>query len=257
MGFNKDTYFWMMDFEEKLALLKFAGAVFFLDFANQDIKPDEWQNLCISVSVYHNQIKIVMNGEILFDEKEVDLSNKKVLSDKLWLGGSGGSKPWFTNRRLEGTITDMHLWNESLSFDFLKSITKTGTIITAPVPDLFSWSTFEMESNISCVEYIMKDELFHEKSQTNILIEYLADFNSANYLCQAFGGKLLVPKTDQELNELSSLIHQSENCFYAFLGLKKFNQTMAIDLNGKIASFVKWGRKSTKWQKLSAMHRAH
>ena len=69
MGFDENTYFWMMDFEEKMAVFKFAGEMFFVDFENQNIKPDKWQNLCISVSVYHNQIKIVLNGESLFEEE--------------------------------------------------------------------------------------------------------------------------------------------------------------------------------------------
>ena len=66
-----------------------------------------------------------------------------------------------------------------------------------------------------------KDEFFQENSYKNILIEYLTDFNSSNYLCQAFGGKLLVPKTDQELKEVASFIDQSETCSEAFLGLMK------------------------------------
>ena len=86
-----------------------------------------------------------------------------------------------------------------------------------------------------------KDEFFQKESYKNVLIEFMTDFNSSKYLCQAFGGKLLVPKSDQELKEVNSFIHQSEKCSEAFLGLKKFNETMAVDLSGKVASFVRWG----------------
>ena len=188
MGFDEDTHF-RMNFEEQLASFKFVGEYFFYNIENLNIKPDKWQNLCISVSISHNQLKIVLNGEILGDEEKVDLSKKKLLINTLWVGGSEprdllgseGERPWFTNQRLEGSLTDVQFWNESLSIDIMKSITKSGTITNnIPVPELFSWLTFKMKSNTSCVQYIMMDEkdvLFQEDSQNSVLIEYLTDLN--------------------------------------------------------------------------------
>ena len=59
MGFDETTYLLVMAFEEKMAIFKFTGSYFYFDFDNQKIKPDEWQNLCISVSVHHNHANIV------------------------------------------------------------------------------------------------------------------------------------------------------------------------------------------------------
>ena len=75
MGFDEDTHF-RIDFEEKLAIFKFAGEYFFYNIENQNIKPGKWQNLCISVSISQNQIMIVLNGKILGEEEKVDFSNK-------------------------------------------------------------------------------------------------------------------------------------------------------------------------------------
>ena len=79
MGFDETTYLLMMAFEEKMAVFKFVGSYFYFDFENQIIVPDEWQNLCISVSRRLNQMKIVLNGENLpeiLKEVEANISNK-------------------------------------------------------------------------------------------------------------------------------------------------------------------------------------
>ena len=65
-------------------------------------------------------------------------------------GKSEEMLPWFANLRLVGAIADVQFWNESLSFDILKSITKDGKTNIAPKPGLFSWSTFKMKSYILC-----------------------------------------------------------------------------------------------------------
>ena len=244
MGFDKDSYLWLMNYDEKMAALKMYGEFIFFNFKNQtSMEPDCWQHFCFSVST--NQVKIALNGEILHHET-VDFTSERIKSGTLWLGGTE-DYAWGMMRRLEGAMTDVNLWNTSLEFQHLISITSSNdTIEVKPPPNIFSWATLKIKPNTSCVEYITldkNDELFKEKQHKNILIEYNTDFNSSNFFCQAFGGNLLVPKTEQDLKEIDTLCDQSKICGQAFLGLLKFNDTMAVDLNGKPAPFVKWGNK--------------
>ena len=240
MALDGSTYLWMMNYEDKMAAVKAFGKYVFFYYENQIIKPDQWQHFCVSISLH--QVKVVLNGEIICNAI-VNLRSKEIEYDKLWIGGLEKSQ-WHKERRFEGSITDVHMWNKSLEFHHLTSITsKDKSSHEAPSPDLFTWTTFKTSNDSSCVKYIMLDqmeELLLEKSQTNVLIEYLADFNASNYLCQAFGGELLVPKNDLDLHKSQSLVQKSNLCSYAFLGLTKFNDTMAIDLRGQPTSFIKW-----------------
>ena len=73
-------------------------------------------------------------------------------------------------------------------------------------------------------------------------MENLHDFDSSNYLCQAYGGKLFAPKNEEDFNKVRSLMYQnSRNCKDAYLGIKKLNDVV-VDLNGNSISFVKWGK---------------
>ena len=241
MGFDKDSYLWIKNYDEKMAALKMYGEFIFFNFKNQSLEPDRWQNFCFSVSMF--QVKIVLNGEILHHEI-VDFSSEGITSGKLWLGGLE-DYAWGM-RRIEGAMTDIKLWNEALDFQHMTSISSNDTIEIKPAPNIFSWETLKIQPNTSCVEYITldkNDELFKEKQHENVLIEYNTDFNSSNYFCQAFGGELLVPKSEQDVKEIDSLCDQSKICGQAFLGLLKFNETVAVDLNGKPAPFIKWGNK--------------
>ena len=202
--------------------------------------PDQWQHLCFSVSL--QRVKIVLNGEIVCDEP-AKLDSKEITHEKMWIGGMNVNS-WHIDRRIEGTLTDVNVWNRSLEFQHLLSMTSNGKMDNVPPPDVFSWTTFEIQSNTSCIEYIIKDEdydLFEEKHQENVLVEHLTDFNTSNYLCQAFGGKLLVPKSDQDIDEVGFLMEQSEKCFITYLGLLKVNDTTVEDLSGVAASYIKWG----------------
>ena len=243
MAFTRDTYLWMMNYGEKMGALKMYNEYIFFDLQKQSMKPDQWQHICFSVSLY--EVKIAMNGNVLKNET-VNFSAEEITNDKLWIGGMQDSK-WYTDRRMEGLVTDVHVWSESLEFQQLISITSNHKLDVSPPPDLFTWAKFKMQLNTSCIEYISidgNDELFNEKTQRNVLMEYQTDIDSSNYFCHANSGKLLVPNTMQELEELDSYIQKSDVCTVAFLGLKKINDTMVVDLEGKAAPLVKWGPKT-------------
>ena len=170
-----------------------------------------------------------------FCSLNTSLSIMKVKNNngKMWFGGTQGNSKWYQDTRLEGLITDVNVWSESLEFQNLISITtrkstwvqsRRNTVLP-PTPDLFLWPTFKIQPNTSCVKYLTledeNNELFQKNQEQNILIEYLTDFDSSYFLCQAIGGELLVPRNMQELKEVTSLVQESEKCDGALLGLKK------------------------------------
>ena len=237
MGFDMNTYFGVQ-YEKKLAYLIVYGDIAWINLTSHSLKPDQWQHLCFSVS--SSQVQIVLNGVIL---KVKTMHYTEVTFEKLWIGGILENKGYEKNR-MEGRITGIHIWNETLEVKYLVSITSNNIGPNfMPPPALFSWQTLKMQSNTSCIEYIMldgNDELFKKISEKNVLMEYLTDFYSSNYLCHAFGGKLLVPKTDKDLNEIKSFLIDSNLCSHALVGLKKINKTTVVDIDGQIAPFVKW-----------------
>ena len=84
------------------------------------------------------------------------------------------------------------------------------------------------------------DELFQKSFEERIhLVEHKATFDSSNYLCQAFGGNLLVPKDEEELNTLGTLIQNSGNCRKAFVGMKKISRDEVVDLQNNNVSFIR------------------
>ena len=249
MGFNVHTNFVIKNFKEKIARMKINGDTVYFDLKNQTIQPDQWQHLCISIST--NQFKIVMNGEILHNET-VNYTSEEINNDEIFIGGILGDKV-YDGIRMEGAITEVNVWNEALESKHLISITSNDIASDiASESIVFTWKSLEIQSNTSCIEYITlngTDEMFQGEYQKNVLMEYLTDVNSSYYLCQAFGGKLLVPKDIQDLNEVGSLIHQSDICPEAILGLRKINDTLVVDLSNKIAPFIKWGRKQPNGKK--------
>ena len=240
---NFDMRLSITNFEEKIGFLRYDGAAYIFDFKYQNLKTDEWNHLCFSISM--NQSIMVLNGQILLNDK-VDLVTKEIMNPVLSLGGIVTTSQNYLDKRFVGLITDVHLWGRSLNIDNLISITKTNTISNVTFPDLFTWSRFKTQSNTTCVEYLLKDkndELLQKKpSQKIMLIEDLKDLDTSNYLCQAYGGKLFVPKNHEDLSKISLLFEQStDNCTDAYLGLKKSND-LITDLDRNIISFAHWGK---------------
>ena len=131
--------------------------------------------------------------------------------------------------------------------DHLTSITKNGSSTLSDLPviqHLFSWPSLKMESNTSCSEYFIvdRDEIQTDPPEKVLLVEKQKDFDFSNYFCQAYGGRLYVPENDNDLQKVTSLLQQSENCTHSYLGLKKSSTNGVVDLQNNVVSFVKWGK---------------
>ena len=92
--------------DEQRFSLKYDRGYYFFYFQNQTLIPNEWYQICLAVSL--TQLKVALNGEILSNEK-VDLNAIDIEKTTLWFGVQKHSKE--STKRIEGTITDAHLWN--------------------------------------------------------------------------------------------------------------------------------------------------
>ena len=239
-----DSYIYLYDFEEKKGFIKHNGIGMFFSFQNQSIVPDNWQHVCMA-AMDNGNTTLVLNGKIIYEGFLKRTSNK--FETNLWIGGSTKNL-WYQQRRFEGVITDIYLWNEFINIDDLILITtnrKRSHSILAPT--LFSWKTYKTTRSCECIEYQTLDEndkLFKDsfKEGAIILIEHKASFDSANQFCKGFGGKFLVPQNSNEVDFVYSLIKKSNKCHKpaTFVGLLKINSTMLVDVNGDIAPYVHW-----------------
>ena len=115
----------MNDFQNKMGFLSYDGGSYLYDFISHKLKPDEWHHICYSIA--KNQIKIVLDGEILLNEK-VDLEIKEITNTTLWLGGMATESKYYEDRRFVGMITDVHLWSTSLDIADIIYITETSEL---------------------------------------------------------------------------------------------------------------------------------
>ena len=90
------TYLRILDFDEKFGVLSHEGATYFFEFPNQNIIPDQWQQICFARCP--NSMKIILNNELVFNETAKDLGTN-VSNTTLWLGGEPYLKTMY--RRFE------------------------------------------------------------------------------------------------------------------------------------------------------------
>ena len=199
----------LIDFEKKFGFVYFGGAPFIFKWFNQNLKPDQWQHLCYTVT--SKEIHVVMNGEVLLNQTH-DSPKFALLQPKLMLGGDDESM------RLQGKITEVNLWSHALDLEQLISLSTTCEAKNISIPDLFSWKSISTDaSNTTCLNYgmIEKDAEFCERSYPKriTVIEYQTNFETSNYMCQSFGGSLFLPKSNNDTEQLGFLIKVRKNYF--------------------------------------------
>ena len=235
MGLEPDLILKITDFENNLGFLMLQGVYYRFSFPNHKVTPDSWQHLCLAIS--SNQIKIVLNGQIILSDPKLDII-AEIKETKLWLGGAlfSDKEP---NRRLGGMIAHANFWNNALQDEELILIT-TNNNITSEKYDLLSYT---IPKSSSCIDYLVvdeNDELFQELYPEDFLIEYRVDFDSSRYLCEGYGGNITLPKNTEDLKTLGYFIKQSKICHEPFLGLKKSSNGEIQDLKSNNVSYLKW-----------------
>ena len=58
----------LIDFDKKFGFMYFGDAPFIFKWFNQNLKPDQWQHLCYTVT--SKEIHVVMNGEVLLNQTQ-------------------------------------------------------------------------------------------------------------------------------------------------------------------------------------------
>ena len=92
------TYLRILDFDEKFGVLSHEGATHFFEFQNQNIIPDQWQQVCFARCP--NAMKIILNSELVFNETTKNIKTNIADTTKtLWLGGEPYLKTMY--RRFE------------------------------------------------------------------------------------------------------------------------------------------------------------
>ena len=238
MGIEPDLILKIRDFENKMGYLIDKGVYYKFNFPNQNVTPDSWQSICLTIS--STNIKIVWNGEIILSDPKLDLPTAKMNDTKLWLGGALFSDR-DPNRRFEGMIANAYFWNYTLQDVYLISITtKNKFTLSAAKYDLLSNKTSKNSSCINYLNFNENDVLFQGSQPENLLIEYKTDFDSSNYLCKGFGGNLTVPKNEEDMKTLGYVIELSEVCNSPFLGLRKSSNEEILDPKGNLVPYLKW-----------------
>ena len=65
-----------------------------------------------------------MNGEILHTET-LSYTSEEITNDKMWIGGIPDDN-WYDDKRMEGAITGVHVWNVTLELKKLEHIIMKG-----------------------------------------------------------------------------------------------------------------------------------
>ena len=103
------------------------------NWPKQRMKPDVWQQICISAS--NNQAVLVLNGDAIFN-KNLNISNLmyKVANQSYFRLGK-----YFT-----GFVTDVNVWSYKLDISDLITMTKSCSVVDTLTPDVFSWDTLKV-----------------------------------------------------------------------------------------------------------------
>ena len=71
----------------------------------------------------------------------------------------------------------------------------------------------------------------------------------ANYFCQSFGGQFPVPKNEDEVLLITSLLQKSNKCSNAYIGAKK-SEDGILDLSGNNVTYFKWDNNQPNGKKI-------
>ena len=108
-GSTWSTYLLMNNFEKKYGFVSLGGALYIFKWTNQNLKPDQWQHICYTVT--SKKLHVVLNGEVVVNQT-LECPNCNLLQPKLLLRG-------------EGKIAQVNLWSHSLELQQVISWTTT------------------------------------------------------------------------------------------------------------------------------------
>ena len=139
-------------------------------------RPQVWNTLCWTEET--NQSKIMVNGKIILEHSGYEKSDYEVLIDFQYMN--------FEDRKpLNGAITDLNIWNRTLSSEELNS----WRLCNSLEGNILNWTTVQLDITGLTKEKINKTELCQDSSDDQLYKAFnqrLGFFDSAIF-CQRFG----------------------------------------------------------------------
>ena len=111
----------------------FYGFSYMFKWPKHRMKPDEWQQICVSAS--NNQAVIALNGDAIFNEN-INTSN---------LMYKAANQSYFRlGKYFTGFVTDINVWSYKLDISDLITMTKSCSIRDTLTPDVFLWGNLKV-----------------------------------------------------------------------------------------------------------------
>ena len=189
-------------------------------FSIEKLIPRVWNHACFVASSIKNFVKIVVNGEVVFEDTTYQGGHENAKEDLSIMGMQGYEYALF------GKITDVNIWNRCLQEDEVKSWTSCEKEQSGNILD---WNKVEVKYLKGLEEVMLEqDEVCKEKaySQHLIISTHLRDFEKTLLFCEdILKGQIAIPSDNatfkQIKSEVKSMVQDSETCDKIFTGHRK------------------------------------
>ena len=209
-----------------------------------------WNHICLSFHNNTSMTKIVGNGKVLMEDRD-QRSRQRPLSREFLTNLRLMSKSEDcenVKNALFGKITDINIWDKTLSLERLKSWTncknhEKGNIVNWNEDAWITWGgVFETEISVS--EICQKSETIGMA-----LFPLLRTAQESLDLCEVLGGEMAVAKDKEDMMKMIRLVQdepdhcpiQRRNAVYAgFTDIQK--EGRFLDMNtGEVMEWENWG----------------
>jgi hypothetical protein len=174
-------------------------------------------------------LTIVFDGRLLkgsiTDFHQIEISLGRITNSTIMYGTNpqalfNDPHLWNANKynRFSGQLSDINIWSKPISFDNLVLFTKEcqSTKALGLQPDLLDWSKTII--NNKSTEFVNIQKTQREDSICSTghgdelkLMHYQSSHTEATHLCQAYGGKLIAPTNDSELEVIKEELFNKIN----------------------------------------------
>ena len=161
------------------------------------VLPFHWHHICVSSN--EDNYTIVLDGHKWYHANHAQESFENTTVTRLDLGSTNDYWIFEDGINLNGHLSELNIWRQSLSFNQMKKITRNCGKVD-PIPDLLNWSELP-SSMISGSKYIENIENICLDAPVYKLMPGLYDQKNAIHVCKILNGELAFPNS---LNELQT-----------------------------------------------------
>ena len=161
------------------------------------VLPFHWHHICVSSN--EDNYTIVLDGHKWYHANHAQESFENTTVTRLDLGSTNDYWIFEDGINLNGHLSELNIWRQSLSFNQMKKITKNCGKAD-PIPDLLNWSELP-SSMISGSKYIENIENICLDAPVYKIMPGLYNQKNAIHVCKILNGELAFPNS---LNELQT-----------------------------------------------------